>query len=71
MLIKDIADHIFSMTPQGVSIYILAFLGVVLLSLAVSGNGAVFPEYLIVFLLFCFTIYYIYVKLILPNPVQL
>jgi hypothetical protein len=71
MLIKDTADHIFSVTPQGVSIYILAFLGVVLLSLAVSGNGAVFPEYLIVFLLFCFTIYYIYIKLIVPNPVQL
>ena len=71
MAVKDTADYISSMSPQGVSIYILAFLGVVLVSLAVSGNGVVFPEYLFVFLLFCFTIYYIYVKLIVPNPLQL
>ena len=71
MLIKETADYISSMTPQGVSIYILAFLGVVLVSLAFSGNGVVFPDYLIVFFIFCFTIYYIYIKLIVPNPVQL
>ena len=71
MLIKETADYIFSTSPRGVSLYILAFLGVVLVSLAFSGNGVVFPDYLIVFFIFCFTIYYIYIKLIVPNPVQL
>jgi hypothetical protein len=71
MVVKDTADYISSMSPQGVSIYIIAFLGVVLLSLSLSGNGVVFPEYLVAFLLFCFTIYYIYIKLIVPNTVQL
>jgi hypothetical protein len=71
MIIKSIADYLNSMTPQGASIYALVFLGVVLVSLSVSGEFSIFPEYLFVFCMFLFTIWYIYIKLIVPNPVQL
>ena len=71
MLIKSIADYFAYMTPEGASIYALIFLGVVIVSLSLSGNGTIFPEYLVVFSLFLFTIWYIYVKLIVPDPLQL
>ena len=71
MILKSIADYVSYMRPEGASIYALAFLGVVIVSLFLSGTGGVIPGYLIVFLLFLFTIWYIYVKLIVPNPVQL
>lgn len=71
MVVKSVADYLDSMAPQGVSIYIIAFLGVILVTLGLSGNGGVFPEYLFVLCLFAFTIWYIYVKLIVPNPLQL
>jgi len=71
MIIKSIADYIDSIRPQGASLFMLMFLGVVLVNLALSGRGGVFPDYLFVFCLFLFTIWYIYVKLIVPNPLQL
>ena len=70
MIVKSIFDYFNSMTPQGASIYALIFLGVVLLSLGVSGE-VVFPGYVFVFCMFVFTIWYIYVMLIAPNPLQL
>jgi hypothetical protein len=70
MVVKSIADYINTTTPQGASIYALIFLGVVVVSLGVSG-GVVFPGYVFVFCMFLFTIWYIYVMLIVPNPVQL
>ena len=70
MILKSIADYLNSMTPQGASIYALIFLGVVLVSLSVSGE-MVIPDYLIVLSLALFTIWYIYVTLIVPNPLQL
>jgi hypothetical protein len=72
MILKSIADYFSYMTPQGASIYMLFFLGVVILSLSLSGGfSQAIPGYLVVFILFVFTIWYIYVKLIVPNPVQL
>jgi len=71
MLIKSIADYFNSATPQGASIYALIFLGVVLVSLSISGEGDIIPGYMVVFCLFVFTIWYIYVKLIVPDPLQL
>jgi hypothetical protein len=71
MVVKSVVDYLDRMTPQGASIYALMFLGVVLVSLAVSGEGGVFPEYLFVVCLFLFTCWYIYVKLIVPDPLQL
>lgn len=72
MIITSIADYLSSTAPQGASIYALFFLGVVILSLSISrGFSQAIPGYLVVFLLFVFTIWYIYVKLILPSPVQL
>jgi len=70
MVVKSIADYIQPMTPTGVSVYMLIFLGIVLIGLAVSGE-TVFPGYLVVFFMFIFTIWYIYVKLIVPDPLQL
>ena len=70
MTIKSIADYIQSMTPTGVSLYMLIFLGVVLVSLAISGEVRI-PDYVYVLALAAFPIWYIYVKLIVPNPVQL
>ena len=70
MLVKSVFDYFNSMTPQGASIYALIFLGVVLLSLSISGE-VVFPGYVLVFCMFVFTIWYIYVMLIAPNPLQL
>jgi len=71
MLVKSTADHLGAMAPQGVSIYIIAFLGVILVTLGLSGNGGEIPGYFIVLCLFAFTIWYIYVKLIVPDPLQL
>lgn len=70
-ILKSIAEHIDSMTPQGVSVYILSFLGVVLVTLALSGGGGEVPGYFVVLCMFVFTIWYIYVKMIVPNPLQL
>jgi len=47
------------------------FLGVVLISLSISGNESIVPDYIIVLCMFAFTIWYIYVKLIVPDPLQL
>ena len=72
MIFKSIADYFSYMTPQGASIYALMFLGVVIVSLFLSGGySQAVPGYLVVFLLFIFTIWYIYVKLIVPIPVPL
>ena len=71
MVLTSIADHINSMTPQGVSVYIIAFLGVVLVTLGLSGGGGEIPGYFVVLCMFAFTIWYIYVKLIVPDPLQL
>ena len=70
MIVKSTAEYLQPMAPTGVSMYMLIFLGVVLISLSVSGE-TVFPGYLIVFFMFIFTIWYIYVKLIVPSPLQL
>ena len=71
MIVKSIADYFNSMAPQGASVYALIFLGVVLVALSVSGDFGIFPEYLFVFCMFLFTIWYIYIKLIVPDPLQL
>jgi hypothetical protein len=71
MVVKSVFDYLENMTPQGASVYALMFLGVVLVALAVSGEGGVVPGYVFVFLLFLFTCWYIYVKLIVPSPLQL
>ena len=51
--------------------YMVIFLGVVLISLSISGNESAFLEHIIVLCMFAFTIWYIYVKLIVPDPLQL
>lgn len=70
-ILTSIAEHIDSMTPQGVSVYILSFLGVILVTLGLSGGSGEIPGYFVVFCMFAFTIWYIYVKMIVPNPLQL
>jgi hypothetical protein len=71
MVVKSVVDYLDSMTPRGASVYALMFLGVVLVSLGMSGEGGIFPAYLFVFCMFLFTCWYIYVKLIMPSPLQL
>lgn len=71
MVVKSVVDYLDLMTPRGASIYAVIFLGVVLVSLGISGEGGIFPGYLFVFCLFLFTCWYIYVKLIVPSPLQL
>jgi hypothetical protein len=70
MVVKSTADYISSMTPTGASLYMLIFMGVVLVSLAIVGDVQI-PPYLYVLALSAFTIWLIYVKLIVPNPLQL
>jgi len=70
-IIGPIGNYISSLAPTGFSIYIVIFLGVVLISLSISGNESIVPDYIIVLFMFAFTIWYIYVKLIVPDPLQL
>ena len=70
MVVKSTADYISSMTPTGVSLYMLIFMGVVLIGLAIQGTIQI-PDYVYVLVLAAFTIWLIYVKLIVPNPLQL
>ena len=70
MVVKSTADDISSMTPTGVSLCTLIFMGVVLIGLAIQGTIQI-PDYVYVLALAAFTIWLIYVKLIVPNPLQL
>jgi len=58
------------MTPRGASLYMLIFMGVVLVGQALLGHIQI-PDYVYVLTLSAFTIWLIYVKLIVPNPLQL
>jgi hypothetical protein len=70
MVVKSTADYIKSMTPTGASLYMLIFMGFVLVSLAIEGTVRI-PDYVYVLALAAFTIWLIYVKLIVPDPLQL
>ena len=65
--LNSIPQYIDSLRPEGASLYMAIFLGVVLVTLAVTGKAGVLPEYLFVLCLFLFTIWYIYILLIAPN----
>lgn len=70
MVVKSTADYIASMTPTGMSLYMLIFMGVILVCEALFGHIQI-PDYVYVLTLSAFTIWLIYVKLIVPNPLQL
>jgi hypothetical protein len=70
MVVKSTADYISSMTPKGASLYMLIFMGVILVGQALLGHIQI-PDYVYVLTLSAFTIWLIYVKLIVPNPLQL
>ena len=70
MVVKSTADYIDSMKPTGASLYMLIFMGVVLVMEALFGHIQI-PPYVYVLALAAFTIWLIYVKLIVPNPLQL
>ena len=55
------------MTPSGGSLYMLLFLGIVMITIIVYKKTRI-PHYVYVLPLAAFTIWYIYVKLIVPNP---
>ena len=63
MAYPSTSSSIGSMTPSGASLYMLIFLGILMITIVIYKESRI-PEYMYVLALAAFTIWYIYVKLI-------